>query len=246
MKKRLKVCIIIIVSILVLTISLIEYKGKIVNKEIKTFTERGEFVCVENKIAYYKVLKKYAYEDAKNVINDIADIYVGTTGDIYVSAKDPLDFFVTKYISKRLRIGHGAIVKSDDAKTTVEVTGNSGRDNNVVKEYDNVWFSKSNTEITVLRVKNIGEKEKSQIKDSLEKKYGMPYSYNYFKHSENKYYCFDLCSEVYKEIGYVIDKGANTTLGSTMICDDDTYIIYYKKKVNKTNINYEVYFLSEE
>ena len=246
MKKKYKVLLILLITFLSLSIFIIEIKGHKTSRVIAEFISRAEFVKVENKTAYYKVVKKYDYENTENIIDSLADEYIGTTGDIYISAKDPLDFFVSKYISKKLRIGHAAIVKSEDATITVEVTGNTGKENNIVKEYDNIWFKKSNVEISVLRVKGVKQAEKEKITDWLEKHYGNPYSSNYFKHSNNKFYCLDLCSEAYKSIGYEIDGGANTTLGSTIINNDNTYIIYYKKKVNKENINYEVYYLSEE
>ena len=246
MRKRYKVLTIIMLMLVFVFIACIEIKGSQVDKVIDEFISRGELVKIENKIAYYKVVRKYDYENTENIIDSLNDVYVGTTGDIYVSAKDPLSFFVTKYMSKNLRMGHGGIVKSEDATITVEVTGNSGRANNVVKEYENKWFQKSNIEITVLRVKGIDIQEKTKLNKWLEDRYGMPYNYNFFKHYNNKFYCFDLCSEAYKSLGYQLDNGYNTTLGGTMIKNEDAYIIYYKKQVNKENINFEVYYLSEE
>ena len=246
MRKKYKILTIILLIFVLLFIACVEFKGSQVDKVISEFVSRGELVKIENKIAYYKVTKKYDYENTENIIDSLDDIYIGTTGDIYVSAKDPASFFVTKYMSKNLRMGHGGIVKSEDATITIEVTGNSGRTNNIVKEYENKWFEKNNIEITVLRVKNMNEERKTKLIEWLENHYGMPYNYNFFKHYKNKFYCFDLCSEAYKSLGYELDNGYNTTLGGTMIKNEDTYIIYYKKQVRKENINYEVYYLSEE
>lgn len=246
MKKKKVAIILCSIFILFCCIMLVEIEGHNANIKINNFIKRGEYVSTINKTEYYKVVKKYDYEDTKNVIEELEDIYVGSVGDIYISSKDPLDFFLTKYLSKRLRIGHAAIVQSENAKTMVEVTGNSTKENNVVKEVSNTWLEKKNDEITILRAKNINEESKQKIQKSLKEKYGLSYNYLFLVHAENRYYCLDLCSRVYEEIGVDIDQKAIITFGSSMIKNDNTYIIYYKKKVQSDNINYRVYYLSEE
>ncbi len=246
MKKKKLAIILCVIFILFCCVLLVEIEGHSANKKINNFIERGVYVATINKTEYYKVVEKYDYENAKNVIKEHEDIYVGSVGDIYISSKDPLDFFLTKYLSKRLRIGHAAIVQSENAKTMVEVTGNSTKENNVVKEVSNTWLEKRNEEITVLRIKNINEESKQKIQNSLKEKYGLSYNYIFLIHAENRYYCLDLCSRVYEEIGMDIDKKAIITFGSSMIKNDNTYIIYHKIKVQNDNINYRVYYLSEE
>ena len=100
MKKKKIAIIICFVLILLCCFLFVEIEGHQTNKEIKNFIERGVYVTTINKTEYYKVIKKYDYEDATNVINNFEDIYVGSVGDIYISSKDPLDFFLTKYLFK--------------------------------------------------------------------------------------------------------------------------------------------------
>ena len=246
MKKKKVVIILCFIIILFCCVTLVEVEGHDANKKINNFIKRGIYVTTINKIEYYKVVKKYDYENTRNVIEELEDIYVGSAGDIYISSKDPLDFFLTKYLSKRLRIGHAAIVQSEDAKMMVEVIGNSTKENNVVKKVNNTWLETKNEEITILRAKNINEENKRNIQKNLKEKYGLSYNYIFLVHAENRYYCLDLCSRVYEEIGIDIDKNSIITFGSSMIKNDNTYIIYYKKKVQSDNINYRVYYLSEE
>lgn len=246
MKKKKVVILVCIILVIFCCFLFVEIEGYEANKCIKEFISRGEYVTTINKTEYYKVVKRYKYEDTSNIIDDIEDKYIGTTGDIYISSKDPLDFFLTNYLSKRLRIGHGALVQSEDALTMVEVTGNDSKENNVVKEVPNEWFERKNEEITILRAKNISEENKKDIQNSLNDKCGMPYNYLFLIHAKNRYYCLDLCSRVYEEINNDIDGRTLITFGSSMIKNDNTYIIYYKKKVKSNDINYRVYYLSEE
>lgn len=246
MKKKKIVIIICIILILLCCFLFVEIESHQANKKINNFIERGIYVATINKIEYYKVVKKYDYEDTTNVIDNFEDIYVGSIGDVYISSKDPLDFFVTKYLSKRLRFGHAAIVQSEDAKTMVEVVGNSKKENNIIREVDNTWLEKKTEEITVLRVKNIDPQIKQSLQDDMRKMYGLSYNYLFLIHAKNRYYCLDLCSRIYEGVGVDIDGKPMITLGSSMIKDNDTYIIYYKKKIKSDNANYQVYYLSEE
>ena len=246
MKKKKIAIIMCVVLILLCCFLFVENEGYQVNKKIKEFIERGIYVTTINKIEYYKVVKEYDYEVPTNVIDKHEDIYVGSIGDIYISSKDPLDFFVTKYLSERLRFGHAAIVQSEDAKTMVEVIGNGKKENNIVREVENTWLEKRNEEITVLRVKKINLQIKQNLQENMKKTYGSSYNYLFLIHSKNRYYCLDLCSRIYEGIGGDIDGKSIITLGSSLIKDDDTYIIYYKKKSKSDNVSYQVYYLSEE
>lgn len=245
--KKYKIILITLFVIIFVMIICIEFEGAKVDNIVEEFTSRGVYQTTENYIAYYKVPKEYIYEDTDNrIVDSYNDIYVGTTGDVYISSKDPLNFFLSEYISNNIRIGHSAIVYSEGAKTTVEVTGNAGKENNVVKEYENDWFKERAKEIIVMRRKDINSEDKRNLQLWLTKQYNKKYNYFFLLHMQNRFYCLDLCSRAYESIGKDIDGKSLATLGSSIIKNEDMYIIYYKKKVNKENINYEVYYLSEE
>ncbi len=245
--KKYKIIMIMLFIIIFVIIVCLEYEGTKVDNIVESFTSRGVYQTTENYIAYYKVPKEYIYEDIDaRIVDSYDDIYVGTTGDVYISSKDPLSFFLTEYISNNIRIGHSAIVYSRDAKTTMEVTGNASKETNVVKEYENDWFKEKAKEIIVMRRKDINAEDKSNLQIWLTKQYNKKYNYLFFLHMQNRFYCLDLCSRAYESIGKDIDGKSLATLGSSIIKNEDMYIIYYKKKVNKENINYEVYYLSEE
>lgn len=246
-KSKHKIIVISTLILIVIIVMFLELEGSQTNKIIKDFTTRGIYQTTENYTAYYKVIMEKDYEDASlRVVDEYDDIYVGTVGDVYISSKDPLSFFVTQYISNNIRIGHSAIVNSEDAKTTVEVTGNDSKENNVVKEYENDWFQEECKEVIVMRSKNLDCNKRIKIKEWLIKHYGMRYNYFFLLHMENRFYCLDLCSQAYESIEEDIDGKSIFTFGSSIVQDEDMYIIYYKKKVNKENIKYEVYYLSEE
>lgn len=247
MRKKYKILIIVTLLLLLLCIIYIETIGFITNKEINEFVSRGIYQCTINDIEYYKVIKEYDYENTSDrIVDKVDDNYVGTTGDIYITSKDPLDFFVSEYISNNIRIGHSCIVSDEHAKNIIEIFGNAGKNNNVVKENENNWHDKNMPEMIVLRVKGFDEESKSNLLKELHSIYNKKYNYFFLFHMENRYYCTDLCSRSYKSIGYNIDDGAIMTSGSSMIKDDDTYLIYYKKRVNKNGIKYKVYYLCEE
>ena len=76
---------------------------------------------------------------------------------------------------------------------------------------------------------------------------GMKYNYLFFINPKNRYYCTSLVSKCYEESQTNSISNNNIFVtGASMINNDNTYIIYYKERVNDSNIKYKVYFLSEE
>ena len=62
-----------------------------------------------------------------------------------------------------------------------------------------------------------------------------------------KFYCTDLISNCYIDVeDREISKRNNLVTGSSIINNEEMYIIYYKEKSKKEGIDYDVYFLSGE
>ncbi len=250
MKKRYK-CLgyILIILILLITIFIIDtsIESNNIDKEIEEFKSRAVFVETINNFNYFKVIKKYDYEDCSNICNNHTDLNVGTIGDIYISNRDPLgDFFITEWISKIAWIGHAGVVYNEDATKMVEIVGNDTKENNVVKIYENTWLSKDSLEYIVLRVKDINEKSKMSIVEESEKLLGHRYDYTFLFGGNKRFYCTNLVSYIYKKIGIKLNNDMLFTTGSDMITNENTYMIYYREKFIKDNkVYYNIYYLDE-
>lgn len=249
-KKKRIFLIILIVLLLLIALFFIEVgvKSKACDKEIEAFKERGEYDCTIGTVEYYKVIKKYDYEDVESrIVNKADDRYIGTTGDVYVLNTDPLGTIFTEELSRKLWFGHSGIVYSSDAKKVIEVVGNVSKEENIVKEYYNDWYEVNIKEFAVLRVKGTNETDKENIKTWCDEQKGKKYNYFFVAHLKDAFYCLDIASRAYQEIGKDIDGNFNITLGSDMISDDDTYLIYYKEIVYGVDLlDYRVYYLCGE
>lgn len=247
MKRKYKIFILVLSILLIITTIYIEVLGNKTNSSINEFISRGVYQFTDDGVEYYKVIKKYEYENVEDrIVDNYNDKYIGSIGDIYISSKDPFDFFVTEYISNNVRIGHACIVSTENAEKIIDVYGNKSKEENIVKESQNTWHEKNIPEMVVLRVKGFKEENKIEILNYLKASYNKKYNYIFLIHMENRFYCTDLCSRAYESIGFNIDGNAIITTGTSMINDNDTYPIYYKKHVNKKEVKYQVYILSEE
>ena len=134
----------------------ITFESNEIDKDIIEFKSRAVYVDSIDNFNYYKVIKKYDYEDSRNICNNYTDISVGTIGDIYVTNSDPLGgFFVTEWISKYAWIGHAGMIYNEEGTKTIEIIGNGNKKDNIVKIYDNDWLEKVSSELIILRVKDI-------------------------------------------------------------------------------------------
>lgn len=215
--------------------------------EIKEFVKRGVLVYTSENTRYYKITKKYEYEDINNIISDYSDNYIGTTGDIYITCTDWGSSVITTYLCRRLYVGHAGLVSRTDASKLYEVVGNRKASDNVVKEYDNDWYElKHFKEEIILRVKEMDDSKKDKLISYVDSIKGANYNPFFLAHIKDKYYCTDLITRTYSDsLDIDISKGGITT-GAKMIENSNTYIIYYKREVNDGNIKYEVYFLGDE
>lgn len=239
----------VIIMILLFAIFLVDgcLENDILNNEIKDFKARGQLVYVNNNINYYEVLPKYEYEDSKNILRSYDDINIGTTGDIYITDRNPMnDFFITGWISNLTWIGHCGLIYSKDGTLMTEIVGNKSKEDNVVKVKNNDWFNNDSKHSVVLRVKDIDNIDKEKIMMESNKLIGCRYNYSFIFSSENSFYCSDLVTHIYNEIGVNLNSDYFFSTGSDIITNDNTYIIYYKEKVStKEKTYYNVYYLKD-
>ena len=245
-KKIISRLLVILIFILLLGIIIIRNEDKQANKKIKEFVERASLVYTSSDTEYYKISKEYEYEDINTrIIENYDSNNIGTTGDIYLTSTDWGSSFFTKYICEKLRVGHCGIVYDEHANSLYEIVGNNGK-NNVVKLYDNDWYDLNNfNETIVLRVKDIESEDRDEIKAYLDKIAGSKYNFFFIFHMKNRFYCTDLATETYKRCFKTNINKFFISTGSSMIKDDNTYLVYYKREVNKDNIKYEVYYLGD-
>ena len=246
--KRMGYVLIILLLLVTIFIFDISIESNSIDNSIFEFISRGVYVDSIDNFNYYKVSKKYGYEDCSNICDDYTDINIGTIGDIYISNRDPLgDFFITEWISKRAWIGHAGIIYDQEAKKMVEIVGNDTKENNVVKIYNNTWLTKDSLEYVVLRVKDINDQDKKNIVTECDKILGCKYDYTFLLGGSKRFYCTNLVSYIYKKIDVKLNKDMLFTTGSDMIISENTYMIYYRMKYVKDNkVYYNIYYLDEE
>ena len=251
-----------IISIFALLTSTVLVGGVEVNKEIEEFKNRGVYIGTYNigfgaqKVAdFYEIKKQYDYEYSnrriysKSSCDDTSkrftDIHIGDVGDIYLASRDPLGTFYTAWGSKKIIIGHCGIVYDEYAKYTYEIVGNQGKANNVAKLYFNTWVTSSGPSIAVLRTKQ--EINKDAVREWLENHEGCPYNFIMLLKAKNKYYCSDLVSRCLEESNNVkVSSREVLVSGGNMLLNDNTYLIYYREQSTKNNVDYNIYFLSDE
>lgn len=223
-------------------------ESKEINKLVEEFKERGELVYETNTQHFYKVIKKYDYEDTSvPILRSYNSQKIGTTGDIYISNRDPMDFFLLEYISKRIYIGHSGLVYDKDANTTIEVVGNLSKEDNVVKVWKNNWVNETSPNYIFLRVKGMNEEKRAQFISEADSLKGQPFNYNFICKNKNKHYCSELVSYIYSKLGYNLNKDYYATTGADYIVDDDTYIIYYQETyMEGTTKHKNIYYLEGE
>ncbi len=220
-----------------------------INKSIQDFKNRGtlNYIDSSGRIYYYKVTKKYDYEDIKSPIYSLdAPNLVGTTGDICISDHDPLHgVSLMKWLSSKAWIGHSGLVYDSEGTKTIEIVGNLSKENNVISLWDNDWLSSSPSRMTVIRVKDMNDDKRAVLKEEAEKLFDKKYNYLMVFSNDNKFYCSDFVSYLYKKIDININSDYFLTTGADMISNENTYIVFYYEVIKNNNIK-NIYYLSEE
>jgi len=222
-----------------------------VEKEIKEFVERGEFYIEIGNTKYYKVSKKYEYEDVSKHIYSTTDPkkYVGSTADILSTTRNPLSSVpFIGFFSRIAWVGHSALIMESDGSKICEVVGNEpDPKDNFVRIVDNRWISgdTGSPHIVALRVKNLDDEDKTKITDYATLQAQEQDRYNFFFPitQTNKYYCTDLVSRSINQASININYDGFMTTGNDMILSKHTYIIFYRVKVDD---KFLVYYLTDE
>ena len=208
---------------------------------IDEFVSRGVFVETIDNISYYRVAKKYEYEDTSNICDSYTDKLIGTTGDIYISNGNPTGGYSLGYYLKQTWSGHAAIVSRDTATLTYEIVGNRSKEENVLTERENLWFfATRNVDMVVVRPK---VKNNEKLLEYLHSNEGKPYNYVVVFHGRNSFYCLDIVIRAYDYCKIDIENNGNIVQGCSIIASDKTYLIYYKQKLSDGK--YNIYYLCE-
>lgn len=238
-----------IILLLFFTIFIIDgcIENNILNKEINDFKKRGQLIYINDNVNYYEISPKYEYEDSKNIVRGYDNINIGTTGDIYITDRNPInDFFITDWLSKLTWIGHCGLIYNEEGTLMTEIVGNRKRKDNVVKIKENDWFNNDSKHSIVLRVKDISNNDKEKIQYESRKVLGCRYNYSLIFSSNKSFYCSDLVTHIYEKIEINLNSDYFFSTGSDIISNDNTYIIYYKERVDtKEKTYYNVYYLKD-
>lgn len=250
------------VSFLIFTVNGLFEMGA-VNSEINNFKNRAifekEIILQGQHVSYYKVLKKYDYEDVDRYIydsNKYSDCYIGSKTDIILTSRNPLRNYedaiirdISKMFAKYFYVGHATINITDDGSECVESVGNQ-QENNGVRIVKNDWietevrYGNDAQTIIGLRIKKTTEEQRNSICEELRNLVGADYNYLLMFYSKNKYYCTDLISRVLKRENIKTNYDSFYTTGNDLIVSNNTYIIFLCERVKDGFFN--IYYLSEE
>lgn len=234
-----------------------------VNKEIRDFKERGEYVGTETingqNVKMYLVKAKYDYEDVSrpsfNKVEKYGVIkyYLGSKTDITITSRNPLRMVdsglirdIAGFFSNNFYIGHATINITDDGSKYIESVGNLGSNNGVLESY-NSWVDTEirggddTNRIVGLRLKNTTEEIRDNIAKEVQSKVGLEYNFNFFIPKKDKYYCTDLISRTTKKYGIDINYDGMFSIGNDIILSKNTYLIFYIDRVSRGN--FEFYYL---
>ena len=246
--KKLIICFIFLLVFIIIFVIDCVFESVQINDKVNAFISRGVLTYENENKHYYKVIKKYDYEDISYpIIRDFSSSNVGSTGDIYISNRNPIELNLVGYISKHIYIGHSALVYDELANNTIEVIGNGKKEENCVKLWDNKWIYEKSPNFIFLRVKGMNDNLKDKFINECDKIMGEDFNYNFLFNNNKKHYCSELVTYLYNKLGYNLNNDYYASTGADYITNDNTYIIYYQEKVilnNKTHFN--IYYLAGE
>ena len=247
-RKPLMIILIILIASLLITTA---YESIATDVLINDFKNRGVLVHTQNNQRFYLVQKEKEYEDtSRRVLENFDNNQIGYTGDIYLTSRNPVPSSASiKILSEFIWIGHSALVIDEEAKQTIEITGNDVNNDNVVKVWDNTWYDdliEETKEFAVLRVKNTNVNTTLNVVSSAKANIGKPYNYSIIFNTKNSFYCTDLITRSYKDNGINIDYDGLISTGVDMILSKNTYLVYYRQRVIENNeVFYNIYYLGD-
>lgn len=228
----------------------------VINNEIESFMERGELVNTDiiKKIKYYEVPRRSGEIDKPSFTSYYGDKYAfaGSYGDTLVTQESPffqngVDIPVAYEFVSFWFGGHAAIISDefdeDDYPEIIEATALSQTpENNAVTKTFNYWlYQEYRDNFIGLRVKGATKEEYQSYTNWAKEQLGTPYNMTFIFNTENTFYCSDLVSKGWGELGYNLNKDAIVTTINDIISSEDTYIFFYKYSDRKTGYQHIYY-----
>jgi uncharacterized protein YycO len=230
------------------------FEKVLVQERISEFKERSQFTKQDGNTYYYRVQPEYDYEDISRNVYNFDFQYIGSTGDIIITDRNPMRDTPLEipigFLSKNYYVGHATIVSSDDGSMIYEVLGNSGNpETDIVQETHNTWVTGDVGDTPVimgLRIKNTTAKQRNDMIGYARSKEGFPYNFTFLLNRTASYYCTDLVSRAVYSAGINVNYDYLATTGNDMIASTNVYIIYLREKtITETGeTRYNVYYLS--
>jgi hypothetical protein len=251
----------IIIAIIVIFIVNGYFEKVIVVNEIEDFKSRAEYIGIDpiySNIHYYKVEKKYDYEEISRHTFDLSDKkYIGAKTDILVTNRNPLRGVsvlepLIGYLSLNFFVGHASINSTDDGAYMYEVVGNSDiiEENQVIESMNDWVFYLRDIEspiIVGLRIKDTTAEQRNKMIEYTAAQTGKGYNYTFLFNRNNTFYCTDLVSRAVKYAGININYDYFTTTGNDMMVSKNTYIFFLREVIYEDGKpQFNVYFLEDE
>lgn len=227
---------------------------QIVKKEIREFMLRGELLLPStnfnydiNRERFYIVRSEYDYEDTSFNTYNHSTKFIGSTGDILITNRNPLpEISVLDPVFVHFWIGHAALVIEDDGSKILEIVGNDTLESNEVLISKNLFYLSylKSEEVVGLRIKDIDQEKKEEIKVVKDSFLGLGYNFFFVIPIAKRYYCIDLITSVLEKTNININYDFWVSTGNDMIINKKTYIFYYSH-VDKEGIVHK-YFLVDK
>jgi len=217
--------------------------------EIEDFKNKGVYQedVSDSHTKYYKVSRETWMSD-ESVFQEVdGRVTYGNSGDIICT----LDSYagnlqITHDLVGFFFGGHCASVCYQETYNNVSYNKNycieAHYNNGVQQSYSGYWTRENvRDQIIVLRVKASQEK-KVEAFHNLCDCIGSDYNKNYIFNTKNNYYCSDLISRAWQDVGIDLNYDGFYCSIQDIICSDMTYISMYK--VSKNNVDY-IYYLED-
>jgi len=240
------------------------YEKALINKKIEDFKARAVYIGddkIRANVYYYKVLKKYDYEDTSRNTFDIQRRIIGSKTDIIITNRNPMRGVlildpIVGFLAHNFFLGHSTINSTDDGSKIIEVLGNTGNPewDRVLENY-NDWMliedslqEKSESPIIIgLRVKGTTASQRDKMIEYARKQIGKGYNYTFLFNRINTFYCSDLVSRSIKHGGINVNYDHFVTTGNDMILSKNTYIFFLRETIIVDGEKiFNVYFLDDE
>lgn len=233
-----------------------------INQDINNFIDCCEY---EEEIVYkeYKINLYCCKAEKDNEKNNYLDtitisdnkIYLGNKSDIIVTNRNPFNRYggafltdVAEMVVHPLYSGHAAVNLS--VNEIIECVGIGDGDSVRIKE--NCWFDdiidfgQEDETYVGLRFKNVSQEDKEKYTTELKKEVNKKYTYSYFIHTKNTYYCTDLVTRIAKKIDVNLNYDGFVSTGNDIIISDNTFIIFIVRKIDLKNKIINIYYMKEE